>query len=1245
MPIKKTISVVLPATSSKQLYNFQTNFLSKFQDDFNKESWRNNADFVTKAVMSLYEMEEPGIIDGLDAAYYDAYNEALARGFNKGFNEKHSLTYMGYKLIKKELSEAEAESRYADPKKKKEKDSPLRIVKIGREYISILDGAFLKYTKEERANFDKSSSKRAVHQIKDLDITNKNRNLYPGTLNILSSANKGYGITPFDSSSYMTFPVWERGHLTDDDEKGNVTAFVKALIKNYGQKGGCSALLEAGVGTGKTYAIAKSIAPLLGRILGTEVSMLMPTTPQIAQIHEQYGANTNYGATTDADKIGSDSITAVIYDKADEIAITTPDGRPVVLIIDEAHMLFTDEGYRSTAMKKIKNAASKILEMGGIVLAMTASSEIVASTMPYNSARGYDLVAIAYRVTSKNNIGNIQYPDYEYSDVITDGKKNGVEIVSAIPADKIEIAYRLTGADIEKYVIQAILNERKDNMLVVIENNDKDSNQKITNILTNLGIKVGIISADDKGYKFDHNNNCRVYNNMSYEDIVNNGCIDRDKVQVIITTKLLENGTSISHIKKDNGISDDISIQQYNVVTYHIVKRAQDFDIQAFEQFSGRIRCRHKKACLLIPYVINANKPFYADLSYYIKTIAAKKVAQIKALSENVIDDDRLGYIDFYDNHDFEADVLSKAGVTASLISRNVFKALKNYYKSLMYNKLAFENFIRDRYITKDVSFIEMPEPDIDIEKGRKIVEASYHNVLAQAIEDAYKSTRDNNVKTKLETRENLVKTLNNVARGSYKDNIQNILATRSVMEDIKTGKIQSKSFKSSYINIDISDDANKEFIKSVQESAVSTAKKDSGAILNDVNMAFLQSIIRIKGIDEILKRYAYRKTKHDDYEAAVFIEDAVKLMGLKDFADNMRMTEAMTQLVKSDKFQAVLTIISTCGYLTYDLDELCRYASKNSYDKLNQTVLCYECFMMSENPGTAHREFTSSGRQFTYLLSKEAYDVCEFRVPFNNNGMADKYAWVNKTLDASKFLALASILQKNMSKNGENTSRDTGYFARRILHVFCTLFHVKVRKKEDSVIYTLTAVRENLPSDFTKILSYNFKTYPASAEGINIFTGIDLSDKRAGKHKRAELDTLENEDVFMTEDGYLARSLEWFSRDRKKYFAVYAGSGTWDSKNALGYHECDMSGNVLSTELTENKTVKMTYINGSDKDSFKEQSTVVRYVMDEEEFKDFLASDKTRGYLFSQALFGAYQVDDYYTGPFVNMSPKASIA
>lgn len=1230
--VLQPITVDFPSTTNVAYSSLQENLneiLTKHQED---PAWQMNRDFVSEALLKLYNFEEKGVESGLVPSYYYHFNKMIETGFIKGFNKEHKLTHMGLELILDEFCMAGMDPTYDSPRKKIEKTSPYRVHDLVTEYRKILNDIFAFQAESDRKSLMSSMTKRQAYLINKLDITNANARFVPNTLRILSDVNKSLGITTLDSSVYMTFPVRDRGHISDPDQEDNINAFMHRLMMNFGRKGGCSALLEAGVGVGKTYAVIRKFAPALGRMLDTNVFMLMPTTPQVAQAHEQYGANTNFGATTSKDRKGSDCLTAVIYDKAQEIP-TQVDGKSIVLFIDEAHMLLTERSYRNGALSRIKKLADEVLEAGGIVVALTASSEIVAATMPYNGLMGYDVMAIAFRVTDQSSVGGKTYPEYDYWDAVQYG---GVEILSAVPVDQICVYYRQSNQNIEKYIVKLILDDIAKGILPVIENNDKDGNVLITKILTGLGYKVGLVSADDKGYKFDEDKNCRIYNNRSYEEIVNSGRISLDKIQVLITTKLLENGTSISYIKADAKSSLSSPQQQYNVATYHIVRRKDEFDMQAFEQFSGRIRCHHLKACLLLPMVETKEKSWYCspDLSFYIKKLSGKKFEQVKAVAENKISEDRLEFIDTAYNDDFDDSIVKNSNLTAQIISEIVYEALKRYYKSLMYNAIALEAFVRNRFVTKAVTFVVMEEPDIDIKKARTVIDAGLRSEISAAINTLYDGMGETDKKVRQSNESEVMRVLNDSARGSYKDNIKSAIEASALMKDISSGVIKAKNVHIDTNVVDVSEEGCQAFKQLITEAVVSTNKKPSGVILNDVNMKFLGQIVAVPGVEDAIRRFAYRKGRRDDYDSDILVEDVMKLMGIFDFADENRTRGVLTQLFSSDKFFAICKILAVCRLMIISLEDLVEFAGIVSEDKLNQIVLCYEFWYMAMYPGAIHDNITASGRQYSSLFSAEAYNVCGFETGFSKRDRRDISAWINKSLTKDKFMTLASFLRDKMVLAGDRIMVDMDRLARILLRVFATVFYIKTRKGEAGLIFTIQGIKKRLPRDFSKILSYNFQTEPTGIDNSHpIFKKMDDQAMKELNIKNPELDELENNDVFATTDGYLARFYDETCRNRKEYYAVY--TGTLGDGKVIGYHKCDMSGNVLSTELNEDLTVDMRYFDGAEYSDFGIQKTVIRYVMDEDEFEDFIRSEMTTNYLFGQSLNGHYECSSDYVGPF----------
>ena len=106
----------------------------------------------------------------------------------------------------------------------------------------------------------------------------------------------------------------------------------------------------------------------------------MPYRNLVVQQNSAHGCDIRYGQAEIEEPGQSPNIRVYIYDHADEIPTRTaksPSGKsnPIVFIIDEAHTLMSERAFRDPALRKVIDKAKTIREEGGIVIAVTASTD------------------------------------------------------------------------------------------------------------------------------------------------------------------------------------------------------------------------------------------------------------------------------------------------------------------------------------------------------------------------------------------------------------------------------------------------------------------------------------------------------------------------------------------------------------------------------------------------------------------------------------------------------------------------------------------------------------------------------------------------------------------------------------------------------------------------------------------------------------------------------------------------------
>lgn len=367
------------------------------------------------------------------------------------------------------------------------------------------------------------------------------------------------------------------------EDRAAISQLVDKLINSkdpYASKNGQEILMTADCGAGKTYAIAEGIFSATNSASFINI-MASPNVSQVLQNNKKYRLNGVVGKKHKNIKEYKDAVGLnVIYDKLYEMVSkickaetrdNITDMSKVLLVIDEAHQL-VDATYRQDIIDDVKKACRLVADNGGIVIYTTATPLHICMEAPsrtgrilvdgiFENTRDYSSIIEFRKNNEKPNFENIE-----------------VELFNDIRNFPYEI---LKGVESGKYFL--------------IQNNDKDYNLHIVKFLEANGIAAVAMSSDDTNYSVKADS----YTNIAYNDIVKDGLAnlgpDGIGYQVILTTCLLNNGTSI-----DGLVYEDEDVRK-NTECVFICNKAEDFNIEDMNQFFVRIRYSHFQNRLFLP--------------------------------------------------------------------------------------------------------------------------------------------------------------------------------------------------------------------------------------------------------------------------------------------------------------------------------------------------------------------------------------------------------------------------------------------------------------------------------------------------------------------------------------------------------------------------------------------------------------------------------------------------------------------
>lgn len=350
----------------------------------------------------------------------------------------------------------------------------------------------------------------------------------------------------------MTFPKY----LTDNN------AIVDAMADACKMRG-ARILVNAPAGAGKTYLFAGVLAKRIhddyvaqaqaaGQIMHAAIDAMaaagiqtpaeteperkiiiaVPNNIQAHQVRAAYGAAAIAGDSNDdfdLDRNDGRAI-ATVYDSLHRLisgAYGPADFARMILIIDEAHQLVTEESYRN--IEPVIAVADQIVAAGGTVICMTATPRQIMHLWAYDA-----------------------YFKFERKD----GKRTNV--------GKVNLVVKSQNVNFNTAIIKRIKRARDMEKIPVVRIQNKEKIAKIAELLRSEGMRVEELTSESKVRTKDDAGNW-IYSSNTFRSIVMDDAIP--DVDVLLTTSVLEVGTSIKGVMRDGQIVADENIYPIYVCT------------------------------------------------------------------------------------------------------------------------------------------------------------------------------------------------------------------------------------------------------------------------------------------------------------------------------------------------------------------------------------------------------------------------------------------------------------------------------------------------------------------------------------------------------------------------------------------------------------------------------------------------------------------------------------------------------
>lgn len=906
--------------------------------------------------------------------------------------------------------------------------------------------------------------------------------------------NKPYPV----NGKYFSVPLAKGFHIGDDPRQNYSLEVFKAVIFLLATIGkGGSILIKADPGFGKTYWMIEDLSTFLGELLNTEVYATMPYRNLVVQQNSAHGCDIRYGQAEIEEPGQSPNMRVYIYDHADKIPTRTDKelsgvSNPIVFMIDEAHTLMSEAAFRDPALRKVTEKARKIREEGGIVIAVTASTDCIAANIPYNDDEGYDVIVNFFGVSSDDPLitenGEIPYPQYNYRDLVKYGEQSGVSFRSAIPVNNVRIMYMREKENAATALLSVIKDLTRDdkNRLTLSEYNNKGDLAKIEAQLASNGYKVEVCQADDKGFETDPATNKRTYKNQTLGSIIETGMINTSYATTILVTKLLEGGTTINGIIKEDAGQEELQRAMEDTVCIYVIPKLDQYDTEVFEQFLSRIRYDHNDAIIIMPEPKDESvNKMVPDLEFYIikEFTAVKKL--LDDLKEGRITRERLAYIDMTGKEGLAMD----GNFDAETTTKTLMSAIKKYYKYLMHHKSVFEGMIRERYADKNVTFERTPVSEDTIARKHPPMTKEQCDIMSAAIDQIYhtpdiRDAYSRGGSTYTEDGKNRAlpgpDAFKKCLRPDYNEPFAESMGITLTLQSLQRNASKDSLFKESVPEVDLPDRLRTEssFSTALLDAVSSQNKKDINRLRAEsvsVGFGYLKKFPRMF---DIIYRYAIRRNdRSSDNTVENLVEDCVSVLPRLSSEDMALIRNLLQHLFTSEVKKPIDRMIYTCSDIRpMDMGFYADMAN-HTLSEIEDITLAHEVTSFILYPERIHEDKTPSGATFAAMTSARAFKVATGLDMDPDRGLE---SWVDKSISRGTAMAIHAEYMKIFEEEYPNMPvvRSVSSGALKVLRLFAAAFSMspKLIKDGKEKSYKIRAIRTEVPKNYEAIIKYTFK-------------------------------------------------------------------------------------------------------------------------------------------------------------------------
>ena len=344
-----------------------------------------------------------------------------------------------------------------------------------------------------------------------------------------------------------------------DNEESEKTIF-DVLTKNKGE----ITLIDAPTGAGKTFTIFKVEKTLSNNYICFN---LFPNKPQAIQNEKEYGIKSiTEGTTIFRDNCitknsAMNRLYSQVYDKATEICelfendiyINILKNYNICLIVDECHELLCSTEYRNSCLESIFKCISYVQKNKGNIILMSATIGVMSYLYTF------DNVVYFNKINYTSNVKNIIIKEN------TDGHR------------------------FEDFICGELKNEiNTTHNSVFARYNSISKTSVLVSRLSEKGLKVENIDSTKKSYLKEQER----FENRHYGSIIEKSFLDTNSFDILFTTSLFDEGTSIKTVSKKN------------ITLFIIFEREYSVEFDKIIQFLNRFRFSIDKCVILM----NTNK-------------------------------------------------------------------------------------------------------------------------------------------------------------------------------------------------------------------------------------------------------------------------------------------------------------------------------------------------------------------------------------------------------------------------------------------------------------------------------------------------------------------------------------------------------------------------------------------------------------------------------------------------------------